>query len=221
MGQVDLMGPSLLWQRARRIRAESYHPKPLPADQKPINVLKKIANDDRIKWEMDLNVHGDRVKWVNDGKEEDWGTYTFRPISSGDCNPKPNSSSATYSFYKSQGRGQCRAVNTKKPKKRSKTVSICYKKVLVLILLIITAEVVRAICNDKQDAEEGAGQTDGYCPCGFRWRYVGMDACRCRIAPKQLRHNQKANLLFAVEHLLEDMVLVAVHCEVEDAAAVQ
>jgi hypothetical protein len=36
-------------------RAENYRPKPLPADQKPIDVLKKLANDDRKKWEMDLN----------------------------------------------------------------------------------------------------------------------------------------------------------------------
>jgi hypothetical protein len=38
--------------------AESYRPKPLPADQKPIDVIKKIANDNRMKWEMDLNAHG-------------------------------------------------------------------------------------------------------------------------------------------------------------------
>ncbi|KAJ7897531.1 hypothetical protein B0H13DRAFT_1884637 [Mycena leptocephala] len=36
-------------------RAERYRPKPLPADQKPIDVLKELANEDRKKWEMDLN----------------------------------------------------------------------------------------------------------------------------------------------------------------------
>jgi hypothetical protein len=45
---------------------------------------------------------------------------------------------------------------------------------------------------------------------------------RRRIAPKQLRHNQQANLvLLAVERILEDVVPVAVRREVDDATAVQ
>jgi hypothetical protein len=46
--------------------------------------------------------------------------------------------------------------------------------------------------------------------------------CRRRIATKQHRHNQQANiLLLAVESLLEDVVPVAVRREVADASAVQ
>ncbi|KAJ7076018.1 hypothetical protein B0H15DRAFT_865156 [Mycena belliarum] len=133
---------------AKDPREEDYRPQPLPADHKPIDVLKKICHDNMNEWQMKLNqygrknmyiigisvdpveqgkgvgkallrygqdmcdehqcfawVHGsmagapvflkagfkeigklelnlddyaDGVKWVKDGKEQDWGTYTFR-----------------------------------------------------------------------------------------------------------------------------------------------
>jgi hypothetical protein len=44
---------------------------------------------------------------------------------------------------------------------------------------------------------------------------------RRRIAPKQLRYNEQANLLLAFESLLEDIVPAAVRHEIDDAAAVQ
>jgi hypothetical protein len=30
------------------------------------------------KLEVDLDDYAEGVKWMKDGKEEDWGTYTFR-----------------------------------------------------------------------------------------------------------------------------------------------
>ncbi|KAJ7844200.1 acyl-CoA N-acyltransferase [Mycena leptocephala] len=129
-------------------RTEEYRPKPLPADHKPIDVLKKIGSDSMNEWQMKLNPMGgknmyifgisvdpaeqgkgvgsallkfgtdmcdehqcyawvhasmagypvfykagfreigrlevnlddyaDGVKWIKDGKEQDWGMYTFR-----------------------------------------------------------------------------------------------------------------------------------------------
>jgi hypothetical protein len=47
-------------------RAERYRPKPLPADHKPIDVLKKIVSDDRKQWEMDLNAHGGKNMYIFD-----------------------------------------------------------------------------------------------------------------------------------------------------------
>ncbi|KAJ6506797.1 acyl-CoA N-acyltransferase, partial [Mycena sanguinolenta] len=129
-------------------RAEKFRPKPLPADHKPIDVLKKITSDSMYEWAWKLNPRGgknmyifgisvdpveqkkgvgsallkygtdmcdehqcyawvhssmagyvafkkagfkeigrlevnlddyaDGVKWIKNGKEEDWGTYIFR-----------------------------------------------------------------------------------------------------------------------------------------------
>ncbi|KAJ7321119.1 acyl-CoA N-acyltransferase [Mycena albidolilacea] len=129
-------------------RAEGSWTEPLPADHKPIDVLKKIGSDSMNEWVMKLNQYGkknmyifgisvdpveqgkgigsallkfgtdlcdehqcyawvhasmagypvfrkagfkeigklelnlddyaDGVKWVKDGEEQDWGTYTFR-----------------------------------------------------------------------------------------------------------------------------------------------
>ncbi|KAJ7847402.1 hypothetical protein B0H13DRAFT_1907330 [Mycena leptocephala] len=88
-------------------RAENDRPKPLPTDQKVIDGLKKLANEDRKKWEMDFNRarrmagypafrkvgfedigrlevdlddYADGIKWVKDRKEKDWGKYTFRHL---------------------------------------------------------------------------------------------------------------------------------------------
>ncbi|KAJ6461327.1 hypothetical protein C8R45DRAFT_531867 [Mycena sanguinolenta] len=129
-------------------RTEEYRPKPLPAEHKPIDVLKKISGDNMNEWQIKLNPYGGKnmyifgisvdpveqgkgvgkallkfgtdmcdehqcyawvhssmagypvflkagfkeigklelnldnyakgVKWMKDGKEQDWGTYTFR-----------------------------------------------------------------------------------------------------------------------------------------------
>jgi hypothetical protein len=40
--------------------------------------FRKAEVKDIGRLEMNLDDHADGVKWVNDGKEEGWGTYTFR-----------------------------------------------------------------------------------------------------------------------------------------------
>ncbi|KAJ7853203.1 hypothetical protein B0H13DRAFT_1904279 [Mycena leptocephala] len=180
-------------------RAENYRPKPLPADQKPIDVLNKLANEDRKKWEMvlnrarlmagypafrkvgfedigrmevDLGDYADGVKWVKDGKEKDCEKYTFR-----------------YCKYEAQsitpGKRLMNSSEHEKSHRQSSTAKSKVKKGCQKQFQFETeskyreyemkAEVVLAICNDWQDAKEGAGWK-WIGPCGFNWRYSGMNA---------------------------------------------
>jgi hypothetical protein len=52
-------------------------------------------------------------------------------------------------------------------------------------------------------------------------RGVLVDEGRRRVADEQLRHNEQADLFFAVERLLKNMAAIAVGREVHNAAPVE
>ncbi|KAJ7925681.1 hypothetical protein B0H13DRAFT_1862938 [Mycena leptocephala] len=78
--------------------------------------------------------YADGVKWMKDGKEEDWGTHTFRHYKYEVfyyTSEKPIHSSE----YEKSHRQSSTAKSTSK--KRSKTVSICYKRVFWFFIVCI------------------------------------------------------------------------------------